>query len=196
MTTLRKLMEECPKTIEASFDVYKLCQALFIYQEIDYWSVDQDKRLTCYFSQVWYCTDTYVGTRFYYLDDVPVAVSYKPARKSDENIEFISIKAANKLKEYLLSFAVDKQEYDIIDNLDEEIDDYYSVHYNEQLLHKTVIYTDGDGNDFECKVIKKRFTRNIENHFEYFYAVDIELPEGDVIQVDVRKLKIKYNQSL
>lgn len=51
----------------------------------------------------WVCTDTRVGLAVYTFDGVPVAISAQPARKSSEDIEFISVDAAKKVREFILS---------------------------------------------------------------------------------------------
>jgi len=53
----------------------------------------------------WICTDTRVGLAVYLFDDMPVAVSAQPARKSDETVEFVSREAAMKMREYILSLS-------------------------------------------------------------------------------------------
>jgi hypothetical protein len=56
----------------------------------------------------WLCTDTHVGLAVYYFDDEPLAVSFQPARKSDEEIKFVSKEIANKLRDFILSFEDDE----------------------------------------------------------------------------------------
>jgi len=73
--------------------------------EFDY--VNQD-RLKAYWIANWYCTDSYVGYRMYFLDDEPVAVSLQPGRKSNETFEWFSKEMALRVRDYLISLMSDE----------------------------------------------------------------------------------------
>jgi hypothetical protein len=64
-----------------------------------------EKRATKFWIRSWICTDTRVGLAFYFLDGEPVATSWQQGRKCDENIDFFSNEAAEKVREWLLSMA-------------------------------------------------------------------------------------------
>jgi len=64
--------------------------------------VKQD-RLKAYWIGNWYCTDSYVGYRMYFLDDEPVAFSIQKGRKWSEKFNWISKELALKVREYLIS---------------------------------------------------------------------------------------------
>ena len=51
----------------------------------------------------WICTDTRVGLAVYMVDGEPVAISAQSARKSSEDVEFVSVEAAKKVREFILS---------------------------------------------------------------------------------------------
>ena len=81
----------------------------------------QDSKLQSYFYRKWYCTDTYVGGRVYFLDDLPICVSFQTGRKSDEIFRWISKDAFNWTRTYLLTLVEeDILEYDLIEDLDED----------------------------------------------------------------------------
>ena len=69
----------------------------------------------------WICTDTRVGLAVYLFDGVPVAVSAQPARKSTETIEFVSVEAAKKMREYILSLG--EPTYSVVDDLTGTLDE-------------------------------------------------------------------------
>lgn len=78
-------------------------------------------RMKSYWFVSWICTDTRVGGRVYFLDDIPVAVSFQPARKSDENIEWICKDYALKVKNFVIECCEDEFNPHIAD-LNEDID--------------------------------------------------------------------------
>lgn len=80
-------------------DTEKLGYDLGIYH-MEY--MEQD-RITSYFFASWICTDTVVGYRVYFFDEVPVMISTQLGRKSDEEYGWLSVEYAKQLKEYLLS---------------------------------------------------------------------------------------------
>ena len=63
--------------------------------------VEQD-RLKSYWIGNWYCTDSYVGFKMYFLNDVPVAVSSQSGRKSEEKFEWFSEELALRVRDYLI----------------------------------------------------------------------------------------------
>lgn len=98
-------------------------------------------RLKQVFLTKWLCTDTWVGTRIYFLDNIPVAVSHQSARKSDEVIKFITENDAQRMKDFIFSLMQDEESGSIpVCNLDEEIGECFHVSYGGQLLHKEGFY--------------------------------------------------------
>jgi len=106
----------------------------------DMWSVwaDQD-RLVSYYVASWYCTDSFVGMKVYFFDDVPVALSTQTGRKSDENIRWVSQELFDEVFNYVLSFKEPETGNCHTLNLEEEILDMYPINFYEQLFdyHKT-----------------------------------------------------------
>lgn len=127
-------------TSSADIDIF--CQALDLDQPG--WNVtfDKDNRVTAHWLVKWYCTDTWVGYQVFYMDNEPVAVSTQLARKSSENLEFVSLEAATKVRAYILECLGEKEFSPSIANLDEETDPYYTVSYSSQLLVKKGWYGD------------------------------------------------------
>lgn len=60
--------------------------------------------LECYFSPMcnWVCTDTRVGLRFYFIGIDCVCVSFQHARKSDEEFEWVSPEAYDRVRNLVL----------------------------------------------------------------------------------------------
>lgn len=102
---------------------------------LDYGDYDysEQNRLTSFYIGSWICTDTEVGYKVYFFDDEPVAVSSQNARKSDEEIEWLSKEAFNKVREYVLTFKVENEPVISLCDPDEEIGDTYKIHYHGQL---------------------------------------------------------------
>lgn len=111
----------------------------------DMWfDYDYDKfenGLTSFFFAKWLCTDTWVGGRVYYLNNEPVAVSWQPARKSDEDIEFLSLDAIVKVKEFMLDCRTDEDNHsNLLTDMDKDYGNGYRVSYGSQLLRKDCIH--------------------------------------------------------
>lgn len=102
--------------------------------EFDY--IEQD-RLKCYWIGNWYCTDSYVGYRMYFLDDEPVAVSTQQGRKCNEGFEWFSRELAIKVRDYLISI-MPKQEDELnfkLCDINEDIGDGYKISFNVEILN-------------------------------------------------------------
>lgn len=78
----------------------------------DYQDEDNFPELKAYFSpdSNWICTDTWVGLRFYFFNDVCVAISYQPGRKYDEEFEWLSLEAANEVRDFIWKRSQNKVE--------------------------------------------------------------------------------------
>lgn len=107
----------------------------------DYLMAEETERITSYFFHKWLCTDTFVGYRIYFFDDVPFAVTIQPARKSGECFYFISHKMALKVKKYIISLIEPAEDVDSYYILDKKRDFGLGgkVSYYEQLLTKNVM---------------------------------------------------------
>ena len=152
MTTLRKLISEIDfdnKHMKTSPSWESLANELRV--DNLYWS--EDKRLTCYFIKIHYCTDTHVGTRAYFLDGVLVAISTQSTRKSDELFSFVNKEIALKVRDYLLTL-VDEDELtiDVIEDFDMELPETYKIEFNTQIMHKTAFL-----NGERVEIVKNNF---------------------------------------
>ena len=98
------------------------------------------QRLKYVFLAKWLCTDTWVGMRVYFLDDLPVAVTMQTARKNDEEVEFISASDAERMQRFLLELSQTEQPSFKLCKLDEDIGENYTVAYGSQLLTKEGLY--------------------------------------------------------
>lgn len=74
----------------------------------------------------WICTDTRVGLAVYTFDGVPVAVSAQPARKSSEDIKFVTVEAAKKVREFILSLNVPT--LSVVTDMSEPLDNGWFEH--------------------------------------------------------------------
>lgn len=111
---------------KSEVSIYDLAETLNIFDI----SWTEQTRLVSYFVGNWYCTDTYVGYKVYFLDDKPVAFSTQPSRKSEEKFEWLSKEDYIKVKNYILTFKNNSDEDNIsILNLNENIEEYYIIPY-------------------------------------------------------------------
>jgi hypothetical protein len=99
------------------------------------WDQRFGERVKEHFIQKWICTDTWVGMKAYYFDGEPVAASYQSARKNDVRLEFLSKEAALKVRDFILTLQIEKEEphIPVLDEV-EEIGEFYHVRYNGALL--------------------------------------------------------------
>lgn len=185
MTTFKKLISEIDKTKEIEPSWEKLAGIFNIFDL--YWS--EDIRLKCYFIKKWYCTDSYVGIRAYFLDDEFIAISNQIGRKMDEHFSFISEGLVNKLRLYLESLVEKENNFNIIDEkfLNEEISDFYKIEYNSQIVEKEAILN-GD----KVLIIKNQYSWDDKER--YFHTVEIKLPNGKKQEIDCRLLDFEYNK--
>jgi len=188
-TTLRKLISEVKFTnqTESSPDWETLSNIFSIWNL----SYSNDDRLKAYFIKKWYCTDSYVGLRTYFLDGEFVAISGQSSRKSDEEFTFMSKECAEKVRLYLISLVHEEKEIhvDILDEdeLDEEIPGTFKIQYNTQIIDKTALL-----NGQRVDIIRTRYDFNKEPD-KYFHCVEIKKENGDKEEVNVQDLDFEYN---
>ena len=188
-TTLRKLISEIDfnnKFIQDTPNWEELSD-IFGINNLYY---SEDERLKVYFIKKWYCTDSYVGLRAYFLNGVFVATSYQSGRKSSEDFCFVSKALALDLKNYLFEISIKEEiepNYDIIDDsdLDEEIPNTYKIEYNTQILHKTALL-----NGERVEILKTSYNWG-DNR--YFHTVEIKNAKGNKQEIDCRELDFEYN---
>ena len=154
MTTLRKII--------ASIDLEKYgksvhhCEDLANIFDINEY-IEFDDRIKMVYVSPHYCTDSWVGTRAYFLDGEFVATSLQVGRKWDEHFCFVSNEAAIKVKDYVMSFITEPPYHIKIIDMDAEFDDFYTVEYAEQILHKHGLY---EGERVEIKHTKREWSND------------------------------------
>ncbi|MGN5650352.1 hypothetical protein [Bacillus sp. Brlt_9] len=153
---------------------------------IDVPYVNQE-RLKCYWIGNWHCTDSYVGYRMYFFDDKPVALTVQIGRKYDEEFHWFSLEAATKVKEYLLSLVVKKEEELNIDiwDLSKEIGNSFKIDYNSEIIKTDKVTFNGE----KVKLIKR--IKNKENGIDTMQK--IQLPNGETKEVDIKELRFGYH---
>ena len=158
---------------------------------IDYDSYNASNKLKSYYIGSWYCTDSYVGYKVYFLHDLlhdePVAVSSQIGRKMDEEFEWVSAEAYHRVKKYVMSFT--KHEDDVaLADLDEEIGESYKIDFNSQLFeyHFDIPLYQGK----KVKIIERE---KLGKYFNIEQRVLIKFEDGDDKWVNVRELDFPYN---
>jgi len=92
---------------------------------IDYcgWNLEFSQRMVKVWIKSWICTDTRVGIAVYVFDNKIVATSFQSARKSDEQINFVSGDAYHEVKNAILDYLKDDLDEELpiieVDDLDE-----------------------------------------------------------------------------
>ncbi len=102
----------------------------------------QGDSLKCYWISNRICTDTWVGWRAYYLDDVFVCGSSQSCRKGDENFYWVDKKSAVSTMDYLKSLMrLDEEDLNLyFIDLEQDCGDGYSVSYSSEILTNTLLY--------------------------------------------------------
>lgn len=170
------------KNNEDWVDITKVGEELGIYIDI----ISQD-RLKCYWVGNWYCTDSYVGYRMYFLDDKPVAFSIQNGRKCDEDFNWFSMELAKNTREYLLSLIVEKDNELNIDtcSINEDIGDGFKISFNSQILNKDKVKL----NNESVKLVER--IKNKPYGIDDMYKV--ELPNGEIKEVEIKDLEFGFN---
>jgi hypothetical protein len=112
-------------------------EELFSEVKVDYYAHHKDPdTLKYYWLSANYCTDTWVGTRVYFLKEELVALSYQSGRKCDEIFSWVSKDAFLKVRDYLRSllFEEDEEINPNIGDLDAEVFAGYALTYRGDLM--------------------------------------------------------------
>ncbi len=136
----------------------------------------ENPRLTSYWLAKHICTDTHVGLRAYFLDDLLVAVSSQAARKSDENFEWVSLESARLVQSYILSLEEEEVLSVDIADFDEEMGDGYPVEYVGQLLTNKVLY--------EGALVE--VTKEDSQGYKNFHTITIKTADDTERDIDIR----------
>jgi len=145
----------------------------------------QQDRIKAYWIGNWYCTDSYVGYRMYFLDNEPVAVSTQAGRKSDEEFEWFSKELASKVKDYLISLMSNELHIKLCD-INDDIGDSFKISFNGEILNpKRATY---NGEPIE---ILERIKDNPD--WDIDELLTVKLPNGKVTILNVNDLDFKFN---
>lgn len=149
---------------------------------------EEQKRLKSYWIQRWYCSGSYLGLKLYFLDDKAVMFSKQYGRKNDEEYYWIKEEYALDVKKYCIEFLIEEEcnDYISICNLDEDIGEFYTLDYAHEIIDKDKMYL----NDEHVEFIR---TVRIKDELYIHDEIEIKLPNGEIKQVEMSKLRFKYN---
>jgi len=186
---LRELTEKVDKSRknQGNVDIEELATELGISYYGNYYDdTAEGARLKNYYIGHWYCTDSYVGYRAYFLDDVLVATSYQGGRKSDEEYSWVSKEAALSVKQFIESLNTSELNIDLVD-LDTEYGEGFSILYGSQLLSKILIE---ESTGEKVTVVQ---TWNDRNSSTDWRNVKIERADGSIEKVALDAFLVPYN---
>lgn len=155
---------------------------------VDYDCIMETKqdRLKCYWLYKWYCTDTYVGCKVYFLDSEAVAISTQRGRKYDEEIEWLSEESALKVRDYLISFTLKESTTFNICDLEKDIGDSFKLYFNNEVFIGQEALLEGKGVVI-VKCIKEDVNYGLDK------KVKVRLLNGEEKIVEVQDLDFKFN---
>lgn len=142
--------------------------------------------LRCYWVSCWMDTDSFVGTKMYFLNNEPVAISTQTGRKSPEEFKWFSKQAKNNTKEYIhnrISVYKNDKDYSTYVSIDTEICDSYKVDFVSQVpmnMWKRAIY-----NGHRFTLVDDGSTDNKK--------LTIKLDTCEVLVVDIRDIDFMIN---
>jgi len=145
----------------------------------------QQDRIKCYWIGNWYCTDSYVGYRMYFLDDEPVAVSTQGGRKSNEEFEWFSKELALKVKNYLVSLMSEELHIKLCD-INDDIGDSFKINFNEEILNPNKAIYNGEPIEILEQIKDK-------NNWGIGTELRIKLLSGEEKIVDIKEIDFKFN---
>lgn len=150
------------------------------------YDTEENTRLKAYYLFKWCCTDSYVGYRAYFLDDILVSVSTQLGRKCDETFEWVSAEAWTDTRNYINSLqTIPTPPSDILD-LEEELPEYgMSIEFSEQLLSDTVYLKDTK----ELVKVTKKWYGYDPNTWK---KVEVEMPNGEKKVVEMSDVIVPY----
>jgi len=150
-------------------------------------NLQQDK-VKAYWIGNWYCTDSYVGYRMYFLDGEPVAVSTQTGRKSNEQFEWFSKELALKVKDYLISLmSKDENELNIkLCDINDDIGDSFKINFNAEILNpERATY-----NSEAIEILEKI---KDEHNWGIGSQLRIKLLNEEEKIIDIKELDFKFN---
>ena len=170
------------KENESYIDIVELGEELNV--ECGY--VEQD-RVRAYWIGNWYCTDSYVGYRMYFLDDKPVAVSIQQGRKCDEEFAWFGRELALEVRSYLISIMQQEEEISLnFCNINDDIGDSYKISFNSEILNPERATYNGE----PIKILE-RIKENPDWGIDQ--QLKIELPDTEQKIIDINEIDFKFN---
>ena len=187
---LLDVLKKVNKSKESEEKVYISYFAENVLGIYDIHNWDDQSRLTSYYVLNWYCTDSVVGFKVYFFDDVPVAISSQSGRKCSENFQWVSKQLYQKVKDYINSFSEDEE--DIIDLIDENqyIPETFNVDYYCQMMkyHKeNALY-----NDQKVKVVGFKNSYNDGNKY-HPEQIEIKFEDNTTKWIQTKELRFPIN---
>ena len=130
---LAEIIEKLDKSHPYQVDVYDedLVSELQIANEYGWY---EQEKLVFYTVSNWYCTDSEVGLRAYFFENVFVAMSNQTGRKCSEEFEWVSFELFQKVREYVLAFHNRKVHAPLILDLEKEMGNGYRIDFTGQLF--------------------------------------------------------------
>lgn len=183
---IKELIQRVRKT-EKNEDYVNIDGLAFEFGIMDAGSPQHTPRIKCYWVANHICTDTWVGHRVYFLDDVPVCTSSQSCRKGDETFFWLSREHAREVREYIVSLMVEEE--DPLDNIniadtELEMGEGYFIEYTGQMLVNDVL--------FKGELVKVVEDIHYINGKYNFHNIKIETKEGVSLTVDVRDVLIPW----
>jgi hypothetical protein len=161
---------------------------------------DNAHRLTSYFFGSHLCTDTHVGYKAYFLDDVFVCYSKQTCRRGSEFFYWKDIESKNNVRDYLLSLqikSVDDGKYNICDMEEDFGDGYGLVEYRGQFIGGNLLIDTRTGSIVENLSYDKRTILSVDEHhpLSKLYEeklIEIKHSDGTTEIVDCKILLSPY----
>lgn len=151
------------------------------------WSNEFGEQVKGYYIQKWLCTDTWVGLVAYFWNGEPLAISWQPARKSSETIDFVSKDIAIRLRDFIRDLTASNDPEPTIANLETDVGETYTVNWASELLVSEAFY-EGE----KVKIFPAGWT-DYSQPSATWKLVDVEFPNGEVLKVSVENLHIPYH---
>lgn len=185
---LRELMEnvDLSSNNETDGDLETFAQELFSSPPYGWSGVFSDQ-VKGYYIQKWLCTDTWVGLVAYFWNGEPLAISWKPARKSSKEFRFVSVDVANRLRDFIRELTASNDPDPTLADLDQDLGETYTVNWASELLVSEAFY-EGE----KVKIFPAGWT-DYSQPSATWKLVDVEFPNGEVLKVSVENLHIPYH---
>lgn len=184
---LREIAATIDKTKEneAYVSSYDIAEALGIH---DFYGEEQD-RLKAYWIGRWYCTDTHVGFRLYFMDQEPVAFSEQIGRKYPEEFYWVSVDAFTKVRDYIISLNTPEKEYINHIDFDKDVGNSYKIDFTAEVMDWNTARYHGQPIEF-LERIKDTPDYGIDT------KIRIRIPQsGEELVTDVRDLDFVFHVS-